>query len=103
MSASTRPRPLTGALPAAVRAIAVAVALGLVSVAVHAQKAAAPVLADILNRTGDYLAQYASGVSGLECEETYVQRDVSGGLLRNTRQIKSDFYIVGEAGHVETF
>jgi hypothetical protein len=69
----------------------------------QAQKTAAPAVADVLKLTGDYLAKYGTSVSGLECEEMYVQREVSGGQLTSTRQIKSDFYLFGEGGHVDTF
>lgn len=77
--------------------------LGVVPAGVHAQKAPAPTVPDILQSVAGYLAAYSTKVSGLECEETYVQREVSGSTLTSTRQIRSDFFLFGEGGHVDTF
>jgi hypothetical protein len=78
-------------------------ALAALPVAMHAQKAAPTTPEDVLKLAGDYLARYSTLVSGFECEETYVQREVSGGTLTGTRQVKSDFFVFGEGGHVDTF
>src|SRR5262249_49191230 len=98
MNPRPRVRPLiviTGSL--------VLVGLGVVPMAVHAQKAPTPTLEDVLKLAGDYLAKYSTQVSGYEGEELYIQREVSGSQLTNTRQIKSDFFLFGEGGHVMNF
>jgi len=77
--------------------------LSLVPVTVRAQKTPTPTVEDVLKLAGEYLGKYSAQVSGFEAEELYVQREVSGGTLTSTRQIKSDFYLFGEGGHVMNF
>ena len=98
MTRALRARPLS-----VVSGVLILGAITILPIAVRAQKAAAPTAPEVLKLAGDYLASYSTSVSGLECEETYVQREVSGGTLTGTRQVKSDFFLFGEGGHVDTF
>ena len=98
MEPGSRVRPLGAAA-----GLLVLAGLGVLPMTAHAQKAPTPAVEDVLKLAGDYLAKYSTQVSGFEAEELYVQREVSGGQLTSTRQIKSDFYLFGEGGHVLNF
>ncbi len=81
-----------------VRALAVLLVPALASIPLSAQKA--PPVADVLRVAGEYLASYASRVSGVTLEEDYTLLDVSGGRLGLTRRIASDVVLLNLDGNV---
>ncbi len=81
-----------------VRASAVLLIPVLLSIPLEAQKV--PPVADVLRVTGEYLASYASRLSGVALEEEYTLREVSGSRVGLTRRITSDVVLVGQGGNI---
>lgn len=59
-----------------------------------------PPAADVLRAATEYLATYATKVSGVTLEEAYTMLEVSGGRMANTRRITSDVALVNLDGRV---
>lgn len=81
-------------------AVSVLLAGAASSVAIEAQKPAAP---DVLTAAGDYVARYSVKLSAIAAEEHYVQYDVSSGEVREPRRLTADIVLVGLADGIEGF
>jgi hypothetical protein len=79
------------------------ISLGIGLAAAPLQKPAPPTAKDVLDAAAGYLVQYATKVSGLECEESYIVREITTGRMGETRQLRADFFLVGGNGHVQSF
>lgn len=59
-----------------------------------------PAAADVLRAATEYLATYATRVSGVSLEEAYTMLDVTGGRIATTRRVHSDVILLNLAGKV---